>query len=212
MSSISTRPSRRWKRSIGAAVVAAALCFATTACQPTAPSISWRLGATHGVVYESGASRASMNVFRSPRNALMEVWKVGGINLVQDAMWHFGQPPRFAACAYGVCLDTDFVAGAISGWIYGDDWDLKGALFDAQNNRDCLALTLISHGAYIKNWTHKGVGCSLGSLPTGTREAPSPAELGLEQTTVAGAEALDPSDWRPGMPEPGPAEPTPPAP
>lgn len=202
---------RHLLRAVAALLAFTGLAFTTTACNP---AIDWQMGSTHGVIYEAGALRGSMNVYRVPRSLLMKVWNGGGMQPVMDSMWQFGRPPRFSMCAFGkVCYSTDIVASKIHGWIYGDPWDLKGALFDAQANYDCLALTIISGGAYNKNWTHKGIGCYLGSLPSTTRslaqaDTPQPPASGVE--TVEGAEPLDPNDYVPGSGgDPGPAEPVP---
>lgn len=169
-----------------AAVVAVVLT--STACLP---SVSWSLGATHGVVVEAGAARAGLNVYRAPRQALWDVYKAVGINGVQDALWAFGKPPRFGVCVNGVCVTTDHVENKIHGWIYGDDNDLRGALTDAQKEHNCLSLTVISRGAYIKNWTRKNVGCYTGSLsrPASTRSLPD----GTSVDVVEGEEPLLPN-------------------
>lgn len=150
-------------RCLALAAVLVIPALATTSCGPT---IAWSNGKTHGLVVETGAARAGVNIYRAPRKALYQVWQAGGIELVQDALWHFGQPPKFSVCpADMACLTSKQVADRIHGWIYGDPWDLKGALLDAQRETNCLSLTLVSRFSYIKNWTRKNVGCRIGSLP-----------------------------------------------
>lgn len=128
-------------------------------------NITWRAGTTHGAVFETGAARGSINIYRSPRSKLYDVYKVAGVNGVQDALWAVGRPPVVRIpLGGGDSVGVDYLASKFHGYIYGDDSDLRGALLDAQSSRDCLSLTIISRGVYNKNWTHKSVGCQLGSL------------------------------------------------
>ena len=127
-------------------------------------SVSWKLGKTHGAVVEKTAARASLAIYRVPRHALYEVQAEHGTKAAQDVLWHFGQPPVASIYVNGIGLSSQLLNQKMRGYIYGDAADFRGALIDAERNRDCLALTLISRGAYIKNWTHKGVGCQLGSF------------------------------------------------
>ncbi|QXC62301.1 hypothetical protein KSP35_05715 [Aquihabitans sp. G128] len=202
------RPARPARHLVTLVAAAAVLSVSATACLPT-PAVTWKLGDTHGVVIETGAQRGSLNIYRSPRSALMQAWKLFGIDGVMAGMWAYGKAPRFSICAFAVCLDQTDVNNKIHGWIYGDPWDLKGALFDAQNNYNCLALTIISHGVYNKNWTNKSVGCRLGSVDsTANRAATEPAGRG-SVLVVEGGEPDDPGDRPPGSmaPMPGPPEP-----
>lgn len=183
----------------------------TAGCTPINPRITYQLGTTHGVVYEAGAARASMNVYRSPRAVLMDVWKANGIGGVESTLWAFGRPPRFSICRFGVCYTTDIVANKVHGWIYGDPWDLKGALFDAQNAHNCLALTIISSEVYNKNWTHKGmpVATSAACQPPG--RLPRKPRLAVKRPSLVRLSPKTPNDYIPGSgaPMPGPSEPDP---
>lgn len=128
-------------------------------------AITWRAGTTHGAVYEVGAVRGSINIYRAPRSKLYDVYKKTGIDGVQDVVWALGRPPIVKVpLGGGDSVGVDYLASKFRGYIYGDDADLRGALLDAQSHRDCLSLTLVSRGVYNKNWTHKSVGCRLGSL------------------------------------------------
>lgn len=144
------------------AAVVALLVVSATACGPV---ITWRAGRTHGAVVETGAARGGINIYRVPRSKLYDVYRAAGIDGVQDAMWAFGKPPVVKIpMGGGNSVGVGVLDSKFHGYIYGDDADLRGALLDAQSNRDCLSITIISHGVYIKNWTHKSVGCELGSL------------------------------------------------
>ncbi|MGN6695941.1 MAG: hypothetical protein ACTHN0_17320 [Aquihabitans sp.] len=127
-------------------------------------SVSWKLGRTHGAVIEKTAARASLAIYRKPRSLLYQLYRNGGTKAAQDAIWQFGQPPVASIYVNGIGFSTQVLNQKMHGYIYGDAADFRGALLDAQDNHDCLALTLISRGAYIKNWTHKAVGCQMGSL------------------------------------------------
>jgi hypothetical protein len=127
-------------------------------------SVSWRLGRTHGVIVEKTAVRASLAIYRTPRSVLYQLYRQGGTKAAQDALWRYGQPPVASVSVNGIGVSTQVLNHKMHGYIYGDAADFRGALIDAEKNHDCLALTLISHGAYIKNWTHKEVGCRTGSL------------------------------------------------
>lgn len=96
---------RHMMRAVAALLAFTGLAFTTTACNP---AIDWQMGSTHGVIYEAGALRGSMNVYRVPRSLLMKVWNGGGMQPVMDSMWQFGRPSRFSMCAFGkVCYSTD---------------------------------------------------------------------------------------------------------
>lgn len=143
------------------ALCVTALLFATTSCD----AVSWKLGRTHGAIIEVGAHRASLGIYRVPRRLLFQLYKGGGLKVAQDALWASGAPPVAAFSIDGVRVSTEFLNRKLHGYLYGDPADFRGALIDAERSRDCLALTLISRGLYIKNWTHKSVGCRMGSLP-----------------------------------------------
>lgn len=127
-------------------------------------SVGWKLGKTHGAIIEPGAARASLGIYRAPRHALYQVYRAGGTKAAQDVLWAVGAPPVVTVSVKGVSLSSAALNRKMHGYIYGDPADFRGALVDAERANDCLALTLISRGAYIKNWTHKGVSCRTGSL------------------------------------------------
>ncbi len=157
------RTSRRTTRHLplpALALCVAAIVVGTTACD----SVGWKLGRTHGAIVEVGARRASLGIYRVPRSKLYDVYRAGGTRAAQDVLWAVGAPPVTSVSIDSLSLSTAALNRKMHGYIYGDAADFRGALLDAQRNRDCLALTLISQGLYIKNWTHKSVGCRLGSL------------------------------------------------
>ncbi|MCU1497764.1 MAG: hypothetical protein JWM47_1717 [Acidimicrobiales bacterium] len=140
--------------------------LALPACQRP-PTMHWRLGRTHGAVLESGAARAGVNIYRKPTRAIHRQLRRNGINAAQNYMWSYGRTLRFSVCFPGLpCIGQGTASRKIKGWIYGDDADLRGAIIDAYEHGDCLSLTLMSHGSYVKNWTHKRVGCREGSMPS----------------------------------------------
>ncbi len=154
--SCSSRPRAR----SALAVVAAALALSLSACQ-----ITWSLGTTHGAIVEPGAARASVGIWRVPTRVLHSVLESKGIDLVQDLLCSQGRFPAVRLAVGDRSVSSNVLQSRWCGYVYGDDADLRGALIDAQNGRDnCLALTLISRGAYLKNWTHKSDGCKTGSL------------------------------------------------
>ncbi|MEZ5181235.1 MAG: hypothetical protein R2702_05090 [Acidimicrobiales bacterium] len=150
------RPTRRL-----AVALAVLCCVGLGACQ-----ISWRLGTTHGAIVEPGAARASIGIWRAPTRLLADLEQSRGVDLVQDILCASGRFPVVALEVGGRGLSVDVLKARWCGYVYGDDSDLRSALRDAQRGRtdDCLALTLISGGAYRANWTHKSVGCRTGSL------------------------------------------------
>jgi len=127
-------------------------------------SVTWRLGKTHGAIIEPTARRASLGIYRTPRHALYQVYRAGGTKAAQDVLWAFGAPPVASISVKGVSISSVALNRKMHGYIYGDAADFRGALIDAETAHDCLALTLVSQGLYIKNWTHKSVGCRTGSL------------------------------------------------
>lgn len=144
---------------VGAAGLAVVLLL--TSCQ-----ISWELHKTHGVIVEPGAARASVGVWREPSRVLYDIYSGNGIDMVQDILCYSGKFPVPHVEVGSVGITANVLQPKWCGYVYGDDNDLRGALVDAQagSRDDCLALTLISSGAYIKNWTHKSGGCRTGSL------------------------------------------------
>lgn len=164
MTQLDRRPGTGWRRVRRAALAGAviAVTVLATACRPFA----WTSGTTHGPVVELGASRAGINVYRLPTEALYQVYRAGGIDLVQDMLWQHGRPPLVRVpLGGGNAVSVDWLQAKFHGFIYGDDDDLAGAVRDAHDDGDCLSLTLISHGLYNKNWTHKSVGCKRGGFP-----------------------------------------------
>jgi hypothetical protein len=152
--------SRRRGR-IVAAFVAGAIAIALPACQ-----LSWSVGKTHGVIVEPAAVRASVGVWRMPSRLLYSVYESNGINPVQDLLCSAGKFPTLKVSVSRFSVSSSVLKSKWCGYVYGNDADVRGALIDAQRGKadDCLALTLISRGAYIKNWTHKSSGCKTGSL------------------------------------------------
>lgn len=128
--------------------------------------VSWRAGATHGAIIEPTAGRASIGIWRAPTRLLADLERSHGIDVVQDVLCASGRFPAVSVSVGGRSVSSSFLSQRWCGYVRGDDGDLRGALRDAQGGRsdDCLALTLISRGAYLKNWTHKSVGCRTGSL------------------------------------------------
>jgi hypothetical protein len=146
----------------GAVVLAAlAIVLAVPACQ-----ISWKVGATHGAIIEPAAARASVGIWRAPTRLLHQVYEGGGIDVVQDILCSQATFPALRLAVGSTSISANVLQAKWCGYVYGDDADLRGALVDAQRGSrdDCLALTLISSGAYLKNWTHKSGGCKTGSL------------------------------------------------
>lgn len=128
--------------------------------------VSWRVGATHGAILEPSAARASVGIWRAPTRLLADLERSKGIRVVQDILCASGRFPAISLSIGGRSVSSRFLSERWCGYVRGDAADLRGALRDAQaGSRDeCLALTLISHGAYLKNWTHKAGGCRTGSL------------------------------------------------
>jgi len=161
---------RRWLAVALAALVATGTATTATACDPVSRDWAWTAGKTHGAIIEVTAGRASLGIYRSPRNALHSLYRALGLRAAQDAIWRFGQPPMFTRTfTYrGRTITTSFgtsaVRSATRSLIYDHPDDLRAALVDAQSHRDCLALTLVSYGRPAPNWTHKNVGCQLGSI------------------------------------------------
>ncbi|HWJ62575.1 MAG TPA: hypothetical protein VNS19_11450 [Acidimicrobiales bacterium] len=140
-----------------------------TACTPR--TWTWKAGKTHGAIVEVTAGRASLGVYRVPRDALHSVYRSLGIRKTQDAIWAVGRPPSFTKTftyrgrSITISFGTAALRNKAHSLIYDDPADLRGALLDAQANHDCLALTLLSYGKPTSNWTHKQTGCQMGSLP-----------------------------------------------
>ena len=97
---------------------------------------------------------------------LAQLERARGVDVVQDILCAQGTFPAAAVSVGGHTIAAPDLAKRWCGYVRGDDADLRGALRDSQakHRDDCLALTLISRGAYLKNWTHKSVGCRTGSL------------------------------------------------
>lgn len=139
---------------------AAALALGLSAC-----NITWTAGKTHGAIIETSAARASIGIWRAPTRVLYDVYGSAGITTVQDILCAHGTFPTLRLAVGKRSVSSDALKKKWCGYVRGDGADLRGALIDAQRQRDnCLALTLISSGAYIKNWTHKSAGCKTGSL------------------------------------------------
>lgn len=152
------RPRRRG--ALGAALLATVLLCA--AC-----NIDWQVNKNFGTAIEPGAVRASVNIYRTPRKLLYNVYQQNGIGPVQDLIYASGTGPLTKIsgfCVANVCLQSGFLRSVFHGLVYDRSADLASALVDAQNNLDCLAITLISYGAYDPNWTHKSVACQIGDL------------------------------------------------
>lgn len=153
-----------------AIVIAIVMSLTATACLNL--NIKWTLAKTHGLYVEVTAMRASINIYKAPRAALYDIYKAGGINMTQDILWAVGKPPTVSGFCIDTpgfvhqqfCLSTSAIYNYVHALIYVNDADLKSALIDAENNGDCLALTLISYGVYAPNWTHKGGGCITGQV------------------------------------------------
>lgn len=161
--SISSPPTgRHHTRRAALAVALLTVLLTATACNPT---IGWKLGETHGAIIEPGARRASFGIYRKPRSVLYDVYEAAGTKAAQDALWSNAHIPVFSVSLDGIGISTALFNRKFHDYVYGDAADFRGALIDAERAHDCLALTLISQGLYIKNWTHKGVQCKLGSLP-----------------------------------------------
>jgi hypothetical protein len=128
--------------------------------------ITWHLGSTHGAIIETSAARASIGIWRAPTRLLADIERAQGVNRVQQILCAAGNFPAIPLGVGGRSISAATVKKKWCGYVNGDDGDLRGALRDAQEGKkdDCLALTLISSGAYIKNWTHKSAGCKTGSL------------------------------------------------
>lgn len=126
--------------------------------------ISWQLRATHGAIIEPAAGRASVGIYRAPTRALGALLSAKGTDVVQDVLCASGRFPVLSLRVGRASVSADLLTRRWCGYVHGDDADLRGALREARAQRDCLALTLISNGLYIKNWTHKSTGCKEGSL------------------------------------------------
>jgi hypothetical protein len=163
---MSTTPVIRRATARRRAPAVAAACACVLVLLLPACRISWSLGATHGAIIEPSAGRANIGVWRAPSRVLYDVFEAGGIDPVQDLLCHAGRFPTVRVAVGKLSISSNVLQDKWCGYVYGDDADLRGALIDAQRGRrdDCLALTLISRGAYIKNWTHKDAGCKTGAL------------------------------------------------
>ena len=161
----------RWTALALTVLIGVTAASSMTACDPVSRDWSWKAGKTHGAIIETTAGRASLGIYRVPRKALHDVYKALGIRKVQDAIWAVGQPPSFTRTFTfrGRSITTSFgtriLRNKAHSLIYSNPNDLRGALAEAQANRDCLALTLLSYGKPTSNWTHKQVGCQMGALP-----------------------------------------------
>lgn len=155
----SHRARRRARARLGALAVALALI--ASACH-----ITWSAGTTHGAIIETTAGRASVGIWRAPTRLLADLERSKGIDLVQDVLCASGRFPAVTLKVGDTSITADVLGARWCGYVRGDDADLRGALRDSQagGRDDCLALTLVSRGAYLKNWTHKDVGCRTGSL------------------------------------------------
>lgn len=160
VASTSTSPRRR------ARFAGLALCVAIVAVTSTACQISWSAGKTHGAIIEPTAARASVGIWRAPTRLLYGVQRGMGVNKVQQYLCDYGHFPAVTIAVGSRSMSADVISHRWCGYVNGDDADLRGALDDAQagSRDDCLALTLISHGMYIKNWTHKSGGCRTGAI------------------------------------------------
>jgi hypothetical protein len=142
-------------------VAAVAIVASLAGCQ-----ITWELEKTHGVIVEPGAVRASVGIWREPTRVLYDIYRNDSLETVKYLLCYSGNfpVPSVHVGSYGITANV--LQPKWCGYVYGDDNDLRGALTDAQSGSadDCLALTLISSGAYIKNWTHKSGGCKQGSI------------------------------------------------
>lgn len=163
-------PRRRWLAIALTALLAIGTASATTACDPVSRDWTWRAGKTHGVIIETTAGRASLGIYRSPRKALHSLYKALGLRAAQDAIWKVGQPPMitktftYRGRSITTSFGTSTLRGAARSLIYDHPADLRAAILDAHAHQDCLALTLVSYGKPTQNWTHKSVGCQIGSL------------------------------------------------
>lgn len=157
-------------------------------------SIRWDPWVTYGPHIEAGAGRANLNIYRVPRKALYDVMVNSSTRVMQDVLHANGRPPTWRLCAGGACVNA--TASYVTWYIYADAADIKGALFDAQRNYDCLAATMISYGAPTRNWTHKAGGCRLGSLPRSGETKDG------TDTTLVGPAADDPPLLPDGTTEP----------
>jgi hypothetical protein len=159
---MSTSASRhRVRRAFAVACIALSASLATTGCTT---SIGWKLGKTHGAIIEPTARRASLGIYRAPSRSLYSVYARSGTRAAQDVLWALGAPPVASVSVDGIGVSTTVLNRKMHGYLYGDAADFRGALIDAHRRDDCLALTLISQGLYIKNWTHKDVGCRTGAV------------------------------------------------
>ena len=155
-----------------AVVLGLAALATTTGCDPVARSWSWRLGTTHGAIIETTAGRASLGVYRVPSRVLYQVVVHKGVDAAQDAMWALGRPPElkktFTYRGHSLTLQFGTGTAALRALtkklIYDDDKDLFGAVAGAHPSDSCVAITLISYGRPVTNWTSKSVGCRDGAL------------------------------------------------
>jgi hypothetical protein len=96
-------------------------------------------------------------IYRAPSDALYHFMVgPGGTKGAQDVIWAVAKPPVINFCTNDVtCIGAVYMLSKMHGWIYGDANDIRGAILDSHRENNCLALTLISRGAYIKSWTRK---------------------------------------------------------
>jgi len=154
------RQRARTRRILGLSAVSILVTIGVTSCDG---AVAWKLGKTHGAIIEPVARRASLGIYREPSRALYKAYKRSGTKAAQDILWAVGEPPVASISVDGLSISTAVLNRKMKGYVYGDAADFRGALIDAHVADDCLALTLISQGLYIKNWTHKDVGCRTGS-------------------------------------------------
>lgn len=157
-------PRRQLRRAIGALGVGLILSLGASSCA----TIEWRAGASHGVLIETTAGRASLVIYRKYTRALWAAFDAtNSIYTVRDVIWHYGAPPLIEACTqYGddtYCIGTRQFRDVIYDYMFnGNIGDLREAMYDSHGADSCLAFTVISFAQPDRNWTHKQSGCRFG--------------------------------------------------
>jgi hypothetical protein len=143
-------------------------------------------------------------IYRAPSDALYHFMVgPGGTKGAQDVIWAVAKPPVINFCTNDVtCIGAVYMLSKMHGWIYGDANDIRGAILDSHRENNCLALTLISRGAYIKNWTRKNAGCFQGTLSTAAATMTVDGELAATdgELEIVNGHATYSTEWAEPLP------------
>lgn len=176
MSQINSPSTLPTSRRLGPTLLAAALLVAATlgasSCDLISRDWHWTMGKTHGLIIETTAVRASLGIYHAPTRGIYDVYRGGGIHAAESIIWHFGEPPSikksFTIRGHRFTISfgpfTTAAKVAVHDVIFHREGDLSDAIRNAHAHDNCLAVTLLSGGKPVINWTNKSVGCREGKI------------------------------------------------